>query len=73
MLLTNAPNYAIISIFHGILLLRIISNPITCNHLLNHILESMAHNPLDIGHDLYFENYGQGKFSIFQMCQNSHF
>ena len=38
---------------HGILLLRITSNPITCNHLLNHILESMTHNPLDMRHDLY--------------------
>ena len=33
---------------HGILLLRITSNPITCNHLLNHILGSMTNNPLDI-------------------------
>ena len=33
--------------------LRITSNPITCNHLLNHIFGSMAHNPLDIRHDLY--------------------
>ena len=59
MLLTNAPNYAIMTdndhskFSHGILLLRIISNPITCNQLLNDILGSMTHNPLDIRHDLY--------------------
>ena len=38
---------------YGILLLRATSNPITCNHFLNHILGSMTHNPLDNRHDLY--------------------
>ena len=59
MLLTNTPNYAIMTdndhlkFPHGILLLRITSNLVTCNHLLNHILGSRTHNPLDIRHDLY--------------------
>ena len=33
-------------------------------HLLNHILGSMTHNPLDIRHDLYSLKLFQGKFSI---------
>ena len=40
------------------------SNPITCKHLLNHILGSMTHNPLVIRHDLYSCKLFQGKFSI---------
>ena len=33
MLLTKAPITSLFKFSHGILLLRIISNPITCNHL----------------------------------------
>ena len=40
------------------------SNPITCKHLLNHILGSMTHNPLVIRHDLYSWKLFQGNFSI---------
>ena len=46
------------------------SNNLACKHSPNHILGSMTHNPLDISHDRYSENYFRENLAnILQICQ----
>ena len=45
-------------------------NTIACKHSPNHILGNMTHNPLDISHDRYSENYFWENLAILlQTCQ----